>query len=82
MTLNIRTLRDSPHTYLAYVSLASGVATYLLCFTDDILGAMNLHDFAEMLRKYFNLPEVDLAFRDQEVDPNSDAFLRLLSHHD
>lgn len=81
MTVTIRTIKDCPQTYLAFASLSKG-ATFLLCFTNNVFGAMSLHDFTEMLRKYFNLPEIDLAFRDLETHPDSEALLGLLSPHD
>jgi len=82
VTVTIRTLKDSPHTYLAFASLWGGAATHLLCFRDGIFGAMSLHEFIEMLRKQFNLPEVELAFRDAQVDPDSDSLLCLLCPHE
>ena len=82
MTVTIKTLSDSPTTYLALAHPWGDAATYLLCFTDDIFGAMNLHEFTEMLRTHFHLPEVELAFTDCNAHPDVDSLLRLLSPHE
>ena len=79
MTVTIKTLSDSPAIYLAVAHPWGDAATYLQCFTDDIYGAMNLHEFTEMLRKHFHLPEVELAFTDCNAHPDADSLLRLLS---
>jgi hypothetical protein len=76
--VTIKTLSDSPTTYLALAHPWGDPATYLLCFTDDIFGAMSLHDFTEMLRKHFHLSEVELTYTDCHVSPDTDALLRLL----
>lgn len=82
MTVTIRTLKDSPHRYLASASSICGGSTYLLCFSHDIFGAMSLHDFTEMLRKHFNLSEVQLAFRDARLDPDAGFLLSLFREHE
>ena len=64
MTVTIRPLSHSQREYLACVSSPCGRATYSLRFAPDILGAMSLHDFTEMLRIHFRLSEVELSFRD------------------
>ena len=64
MTVTIRPLALTHHEYLACASSPCGRATYSLRFTPDILGAMSLHDFTEMLRNYFSFSDVELSFRD------------------
>lgn len=82
MTLTIRSLADSPHAYLASATSPYGRSTFFLCFRDDILGAMSLYEFAEMLRKYHGLPEIELAFRDARLDLRDGSLLRLLREYE
>ena len=53
MTVTIRRIGDSDREYFAYTKSLCGRDTYFVYFTDDIWGAMTLHDFVEMLRKHF-----------------------------
>jgi len=70
MIVTIRPLLHTHHEYLACASSPCGRATYSLRFTPDILGAMSLHDFTQMLRTHFRLSEVELSFRDTPpLDP-------------
>jgi len=82
MTVTIRSLADCPHSYLACAPGPYGSTTFLLHFRDDIPGAMSLYEFVEMLRKHHNLPEVELSFRDTQIDPGDGSLLRLLRHHE
>jgi hypothetical protein len=78
MTLTIRSLADSPHSYLASATSPYGSATFLLHFRDDIFGAMSLYEFAEILRKHYGLSEIQLAFRDTQLHLGDGPLLRLL----
>jgi hypothetical protein len=78
MTLTVRSLTDSPHSYLACAASPYGRGTFLLHFRPDVFGAMSLCEFAEMLRKYYGLAEIELAFRDSRLDLRDGSLLRLL----
>jgi len=80
MTLTIRTLADSPHSYLASATSPCGRSTFFIYFRDDILGAMSLYEFAEMLRKHHGLPQIDLAFRDTQLHLGDGAIPSLLPY--
>lgn len=82
MTLTITSLADSPHSYLASATSLYGRSTYLLYFRDDISGAMSLYEFAEMLRKHHGLQEIELAFRDAQLDLRDGSLLRLLREYE
>jgi len=81
MTLTIRSLADSPHSYIGSATSPCGTSTFFLCFHDDILGAMSLYEFAEMLRKHFDLREVELAFRDAQLHLGDETLLSILPNH-
>jgi hypothetical protein len=78
MTLTVRSLTDSPHSYLASAPSPYGTSTFLLHFRADVFGAMSLHEFAEMLRKHHGLPDIDVAFRDTRLDLRDGSLLSLL----
>jgi len=78
MTLTVRSLTDSPHSYLASAASPYGTGTFLLHFRADIFGAISLYEFAEMLRKHHGLPEIELAFRDTRLDLRDGTVLSLL----
>ena len=82
MTLTLRSLTDSPHSYLASAPSPYGTSTFLLHFRADIFGAMSLYEFAEMLRKHHGLPQIDLAFRDTRMDLRDGSLLSLLRAHE
>jgi len=82
MTLTIRSLTDSPHSYLASATSPCGTSTFLLLFRDDILGVMSLYEFAEMLRKHHGLTELELAFRDVRLNLSDGSLFSLLRHHE
>lgn len=68
MTITIRRIEQSDHEYFAYVKSLCGKATYFLYFSDDIAGAMVLHNFVEMLRRYFQKDEVKLNLHDATIE--------------
>jgi hypothetical protein len=77
MTITVTSLTDS---YLA--SAPCGRNTFLLHFRADIHGALSLHDFAQMVRKYHDLTEIEIAFRDTRLDPQDGTLLRLLGAYE
>ena len=48
MTVIIRAVEDSSTEYFAYAKSMRGTATYFVYFTDDIWGAVALHNFVQM----------------------------------
>jgi hypothetical protein len=67
MTVTIRRVEQSDHEYFAYVKSICGKATYFLYFSDDIGGAIVLHNFLEMLRRYFQKDEVEVKLQDATI---------------
>jgi hypothetical protein len=82
MTLTVRSLADSPDSYLASALGPYGKSTILLHFRADVHGAMSLAEFAEMVRKLFSLTEIDIAFRDSRLDLRDGSLLSLLCEHE
>ena len=81
MTLTVRSLTD-PHSYVASAVSPYGTSTFLLLFRADISGTLSLCEFAQMLRKHHDLPEIDLAFRDTRMEPSDESLLSLLREHE
>lgn len=77
MTITVRSLADSD-SYLASASGPYGTSSFFLHFRADIYGTMSLYEFAEMLRKHYGLPEIDLAFRDSRLELADGSLASLL----
>jgi hypothetical protein len=73
MTITVTSLTDS---YLA--AAPCGKNTFLLHFRADIHGALSLQEFAEMVRKYHDLTDIEIAFRDTRLDLRDGTLLSLL----
>jgi len=80
MTVTVRSLADSD-SYLASAVGPFGRGTHLLHFRADVYGAMSLHEFAEMLRKHYGLPAIELAFRDSRLQLRDGILLGVLGEH-
>jgi len=82
MTVTIRTVADSPNEYFAYAKSICGKATYFVYFTDDIWGAVALHNFVQMLQRHFKIPDIGLTLTDTRIHLKNDRILELLRNHD
>ena len=80
MTITVRSLADSD-SYLASAVGPFGRGTLLMHFRADVYGAMSLHDFAEMLRKHYGLPEIELTFLDSRLELRDGFLLSALAEH-
>lgn len=78
MTVTIRKLDNKEHEYFAYAKSLCGKATYFVYFTDDIWGALVLHNFVEMLQSFFKPSKVEVTLAEKELTLKNDAFLKLL----
>ena len=78
MTLIIRAVADSPTEYFAYAKSMRGTATYFVYFTDDIWGAVALHNFIQMLQTHFKVPHIEVALSDRSIHLKNDRLLDLL----
>lgn len=78
MTVTVRRVESSEHEYFAYAKSICGKATYFLYFTDDIWGAVVLHNFVEMLRRYFQKEDVELRLQDTTIQLKNAHLLSIL----
>jgi len=78
MTVTVRKIENSEHEYFAYAKSLCGKATYFLYFTDDILGAVVLHNFVEMLRSFFEQQNVKVQLQDTTVQLKNVYILSVL----
>jgi len=78
MTVTIRRVENSENEYFAYTKSICGKATYFLYFTDDIWGAMVLHNFVEMLRLFFEKEKVELKLQDTTIKLKNEYLLTIL----
>ena len=77
MTVLVRRIEKTDHEYFAYAKSICGRATYFLYFTDDILGAIVLHNFVEMLRRFFEKEQITLKFQDSTVQIKNEYLLSI-----
>lgn len=78
MTVIVRRLEHSQHEYFAYAKSICGKATYFLYFTDDILGAVVLHNFVEMLRRFFDKEKIDIRVQEATIQLKNEYLLTIL----
>lgn len=78
MTVTIRKIENSDREYFAYAKSICGKATYFLYFIDDIWGAIVLHNFVEMLRKFFEQEKVKVKVQDTTIKLKNEYLLSLL----
>ncbi|MBW8003845.1 MAG: hypothetical protein FVQ80_17910 [Planctomycetes bacterium] len=79
MTVTVRRIEKSDHEYFAYAKSICGRATYFLYFTDDIWGAVVLHNFVEMLRQFFDKENVKLILQDKTIQLKNEYLLSIFS---
>jgi len=78
MTVVIRKLDKTEHEYLAYTKSLCGKATYFICFEDNILGAVSLHNFIEMLKTFFKQNKVEVIIGDKSLTVKNEMVLDLI----
>ena len=78
MIVTVRRIENSQHEYFAYAKSICGKATYFLYFSDDIWGAMALHNFIEMLRRFFEKETIELKLQDMTIRLKNEYLLSIL----
>ena len=78
MIVIVRRIENSQHEYFAYAKSICGKATYFLYFTDDIWGAVVLHNFVEMLRRFFEKENIELRLLDTTIQLKNEYLLEIL----
>ena len=78
MMVTVRRIENSEHEYFAYAKSLCGKATYFLYFSDDIFGAIVLHNFVEMLRRFFEKEDVQVKLQDVTVQLKNEHILSIL----
>lgn len=78
MTVTIRRIENSEHEYFAYAKSICGKATYFVYFTDDIWGAVVLHNFVEMLRRFFEKESIKVRLQDTAIQLKNEYLLTIL----
>lgn len=77
MTVTIRKIENTEREYFAYTKSFCGKATYFLYFTDDLHGAIVLHNFVEMLRKFFEQEKITVKVKDTTVKLKNEYLLSI-----
>ena len=79
LAITIQAVAGREGEYLAYFRCEPLDATFSVYFHDNLMGALALHDFAEMIRKKFGVESVRLELSDQAVVFRSPAVLDVLT---
>ena len=79
LVLTIQAVSGREGEYLAYFRSEPLEATYSVYFRDSLMGAIALHEFAEMLRASYGVDGVRLELCDQAVVFRSPAVLDVLA---
>ena len=78
MIVTVRRIENSQHEYFAYAKSICGKATYFLYFSDDIWGAMVLHNFVDMLCRFFEKERIEIKLQDATIDMKNEYLLNIL----
>ena len=78
MIVTVRRVENSQHEYFAYVKSICGKGTYFLYFLDDIWGALVLHNFVGMLRRFFDKQNVEIRLQDNTIQLKNEHLLTIL----
>ena len=79
LPVNVQAIAGREGEYLAYFRSEPLDATFSVYFRDSLMGAIALHEFAEMLRKSYGVDGVRLELCDQAVVFRSPAVLDVLT---
>ena len=79
LSVNVQAIAGRDGEYLAYFRSEPLDATFSVYFRDSLMGAIALHEFAEMLRKSYGVDAVRLELCDQAVVFRSPAVLDILT---
>jgi len=79
LAVTIQALSGRDGEYLAYFRSEPLDATFSLYFRDSLMGAIAVHQFAEMLRKSYGVDGVRLELCDQALVFRSPAVLDVLT---
>jgi hypothetical protein len=79
LRINIQSVAGRDREYLAYFRSEPLDATFSVYFHDNLMGALALHEFAEMIRRRFAVDTVRLELSDEAVVFRSRAVLDVLT---
>ena len=79
LAVTIQAVAGREGEYLAYFRCEPLDATFSVYFHDNLMGALALHDFAEMIRRRFGVDTVRLELSDEAVVFRSRAVLDVLT---
>lgn len=71
----IKKIEQRDHEFVAYYKSNFLRSTYACCFTDNIIGAVALDKFHEMIRLCFNEDKINLKIAEDEIKFKSQALL-------
>jgi hypothetical protein len=77
--ITIRPIESRDREYFAYFKDDFLKSTFSVCFKDDILGAVALNRFFEMVKSQYSKSEVELELKEERYQFRSPALLDVLS---
>ena len=82
MNCIIRKIEDSENEYFAYIKVNNFKASYFVYFHDDILGAVCLHNFIEMIKTQYQGHQIIITINEKEIVFKNDKIIELLRQDD
>lgn len=79
LSVTVQSVAGRQGEYLAYFRSEPLDATFSVFFHDTLTGAIALHEFADMIRRRYQVAEVRLELSDQALVFRSQAVLDVLS---
>ena len=79
LSVSVQSVAGREGEYLAYFRSELLNATFSVYFRDDLTGAIALHEFAEMIRRRYEVAEVRLELSDQALLFRSQAVIDVLA---
>jgi len=78
-TITIQAIEHKKNDYIAYFKSDFLQATFSVCFKDNIVGAVALNNFADMIKKKFSGDDIDFYILDEKLSFRSKALLDTLT---
>lgn len=80
MNFIIRKIEDTENEYFAYVKLNHIKATYFIYFQDNIMGAVQLHNFIDMLKNFYKPKHTNISVCERDITLKNEYVLEIIRH--
>ena len=78
MDFIIRKIENTKNEYFGYVKPNCFKSTYFIYFQDNVMGAVQLHNFIEMIKDFYKPKKVNISVSDKDITLKNDYILDVL----